>query len=114
MKKIISLLLSAMLILSLTACGASGRNTTGDNDILGDERSNYPTDQAGDTLFGGDSTDGVMDRSGGSDTGVNDYDTRNPANGSAELDGTSYEHMVENGRVHDSDGNLLDNENTAW
>lgn len=171
MEKLFSVLLAAMLIFGLTACGATDTTSAGDNDILGDETI---VDDAGDTLFGGDSTDSVRDNSGGDgrddmtgdagrksyatgndakngraanggnngsdnqsmsgngnsgkngtasgksgtakggDTGVGTYDSRNPANGTAQFDGASYGQMLANGRVHDSDGDLKDHENASF
>ena len=129
MQKLISLLLSTLLVLGLTACGATGTiYSGGDNDILGDEH----TTNRGNTLFGGDSSDkGKLDQGntarsadGGSlkrssdsksdQSSVYSYNSFNPANGEADSDGVSYEHMLDNARVHDRDGNLLDGENSHW
>lgn len=177
MRKLFSVLLAAMLVFGLTACGATGTTYhAGDNDILGDES---VVDDAGDALFGGDNTDGVKDNSGGATDGANNggntsrsadggnntngyntggnsntgksnnssnnngkssngknggknsignnsggnnrgndkgasaYDSLNPANGTAQT-GVSYDHMVDNGRVHDIDGDLTDGENSHW
>ena len=133
MRTVLSFVLSALLVLGLTACGATGTTySAGDNDILGDESM---ADNAGDTLFGGKSegnttrsADGGNDQKGSNhnsatnnnrsdsknDTGVRAYDSRNPANGEAQFDGPSYEEMLANGRVHDVDGDLTDNENSTW
>ena len=93
MKKLFSVLLAAMLVFGLTACGATGTTyNAGDNDILGDE-------SAGNALFGGDSTDGVGDRSGaGTDGAANGGNTSRSADGG------------NNGNGYDTGGNANTNE----
>lgn len=44
--------------------------------------------------------------------GVSNYSTTNPANGYRQT--TTWWKMLQNGRVHDSDGFLMDGENAHW
>ena len=141
-QKIGVFLLSALLVMSLSACGQTG-GAVGDNDILGDDYStterNYRSSTSpnngtnGDNYAqngsnkGTDSRSGVLEsnngknnskNSNGNGNGSNGKDSKNNAasrNGKDEglfnTNGTSYEQMVRNGLVNDSDGDLTDGEN---
>ena len=145
-RKIGVFLLSALLILSLSACGEMG-GAVGDNDILGDDYTtaekntrqghspnngtngdNYNQDNSSNK--GTDTRKGVLEPNGS--TGING---RNGGNGSSSASGnngsgssgamsrngqneglfgssgTSYEQMLRNGMVNDTDGDLTDGEN---
>jgi hypothetical protein len=70
--------------------------------LLDGEDDNNPPPDAGDNTFGGGDAASEEAEEGG-----------RPAEDDGK-DGTSFEHMMENGRVHDSDGDLTDGENAAW
>ena len=138
-EKIGVFLLSALLICSLSACGEMG-GVAGDNDILGDEytttednsrQGHSPNNGTNGENYnqksGNQSTDtrkGVLEPNGStgingrngingdsSNTG-NGTDSRNGKNeGLLDPNGTSYEQMVRNGLVNDTDGDLTDGEN---
>ena len=126
-------LLSALLVLSLSACGETG-GAVGNNDIPGDE---YATPDNGNDTNENNATDNdrsgsdtrrrAVDPNGGTNgTGANGSPIpgNNPGadnsivgrNGTDEglfgTNGTSYEQMVRNGLVHDTDGDLTDGENS--
>ncbi|MBE6990688.1 MAG: hypothetical protein E7426_08125 [Ruminococcaceae bacterium] len=86
-KKLTALTLSALLLLGLTAC-SSGNNVMRDT-------GNYdaPYSDNNDYGYGTDNTYGPGNTYG------------------AEDDSDRYHDMLENGRIHDSDGYLLDGEN---
>ena len=130
--KIIALAMCGLLALTLFACGEK-RGTSNDSDISGDEQH-----QSGSTTNGGSNS---SNNSGSSNNGnsnsknstANQHittgnnakqsdvmgdsalrgNTLNPANGSADRTAT-WEQMLENGRVHDTDGFLFDGENSHW
>lgn len=154
-QKIGVFVLSALLVLSLSACGqVNGR--TGDNDILGDDyttternyrQSTSPNSSLGGNNSGTDTRRGILEPDGGSNRAANNNGTgtngstsngkksdskntdKSVSNGSAKgsgngsasrngmsegiLDsrGNSYEQMVRNGLVNDTDGDLTDGEN---
>lgn len=133
-QKIGVFLLSALLICSLSACGETG-GAVGDNDILGDDYTtaerNYRQGTSANNGTNGDnynqnksSNKGTDTRKGvlepndntgsNSSTGSNgDMGSRNGQNeGLLDTNGTSYEQMVRNGLVHDTDGDLTDGENS--
>lgn len=155
-QKIGVFVLSALLVLSLSACGqVSGR--TGDNDILGDDyttternyrQSTSPNNSLRGNNNGTDTRHGVLEPGNGSNNTANNNGTgtngstsngkksdskssnKSGANGGAKgsgngsksrngmsegiLDtrGNSYEQMVRNGLVNDTDGDLTDGENS--
>ncbi len=124
MKRTLAITAAAVLTLSLAACGAQWDDASG---------------RYGTTAGGLTATD-TMHNDGGvtNGTGVNDgaaagtasRSARGGAAGSAALHGVDYSdaaavhraalagdryaRMLENGRVHDSDGFLLDGENAAY
>lgn len=156
-QKIGVFLLSALLVLSLSACGEMG-GAVGDNDILGDDyattgensrqghspnngtnganynqdnSSNKGTDTRKGVLEPNGST-GINGRNGGNggssangnniSGGSNGSSTNGSGNGGAMSrngqneglfgsSGTSYEQMLRNGMVNDTDGDLTDGEN---
>lgn len=139
-QKIGVFLLSAMLILSLSACGEMG-GAVGDNDILGDDYTtteensrqghspnngtngeNYNQDNNSSNK-GTDTRKGVLESNGsngGNGGSTNDSNTsgsdgtmsRNGQNESLfGSNGASYEQMLRNGMVNDTDGVLTDGEN---
>ena len=140
-EKITALVLAMMIALGLSACdGAKIGTATNDNDVMGDEHSNVQQqvpnnnskgDGTGTDVNGGtDNKNQASTYAGGtyrsksgstygnnsgmysSRGGVSDYSTTNPANGYRQ--GVSWQKMLQNGRVHDSDGFLLDGENAHW
>ena len=95
-------------------------NNTGSD--VGNEAKNQTGTYAGGTYRNGSgstygnssgSTYGNGSRSTyGNNGGMSGYSTTNPANGYRQ--GVSWQKMLQNGRVHDSDGYLLDGENAHW
>ena len=137
-EKITALILALMIALGLSACDGTKTGTANDNDVMGDEHSNVQQQAPnGSTNSNGsnagtdtDSKNQTSTYAGGtyrnksgstygnnsgmysSRGGVSDYSTTNPANGYRQ--GVSWQKMLQNGRVHDSDGFLLDGENAHW
>lgn len=139
-RKIGVFLLSALLVLSLSACGEMG-GAVGDNDILGDDyttaeensrQGHSPNNGTNGENFnqdnnssnkGTDTRKGVLEPNGGnggsSANGNNiaggSNDGGNGRNGQNEglfgSSGNSYEQMLRNGMVNDTDGDLTDGEN---
>ena len=141
-EKFIALAMCGLLAMTLFACGEN-RGVGNDSDILGDEQ-NYTNGTTnggsngssrgsmnGSTKGGmngntnGGSTNGRMSGSMNGTNGTNSDQssamgdsalrgsTINPANGGADRTAT-WEQMLQNGRVHDMDGFLMDNENSHW
>ena len=133
-QKIGVFLLSALLVLSLSACGERG-GAVGDNNIPVDDyattnkgynngtNDNNTTDGSN---RGTDTRRGVLEPDGGTNgTGANGSPSRgnnpgadnsivgrnNTDEGLFNTNGTSYEQMVRNGMVNDTDGDLTDGEN---
>ena len=113
-KKMTAFALAALLVLGLSGCG-SNSNRTNNTDRSNGTRSTYGTDgsynngnQNGDGrgrgIMGelGDGIDDAMDDAG---------DAVRDAGDALTGDSRRYQEMLENGRVHDSDGFLLDGEN---
>ena len=136
-KHLILLLTAALLVFSLTACGCSAKDsgTTITQQTTGttqDSTSPNTGTSNGDAGLGtGTNPDSAVPGGSdttplpGSDTGrtlmddarraVNNgvRDTKNALEGAAsELGGTGFRQMVRNGRVHDTDGDLTDGENS--
>lgn len=127
-EKIGIFLLSALLICSLSACGEMG-GAAGDNDILGDEYTtaedntrqghspnNGTNGENGNNYKQGnknaDNRQGVLEPHNSTGTDNNGTGSRNGQNeGLLDPNGTSYEQMVRNGLVNDTDGDLTDGEN---
>lgn len=139
MKQSFACLLAALMVFSLAACGtgqntgdqpAPDQNTTGDA-ITGDTNNggtnngaaNNGTANNGTTTGNGAVTDGIMPGDNNTTNGT-DNDTLFDDNGTANsqrgraalssstLPGSSYEQMLRNARVHDTDGDLSDLENS--
>ena len=118
-KKMTAFALAALLVLGLSGCG-SNSNRTNNTDRSNGTRSTYGTDgsynngshdngnQNGDGrgrgIMGelGDGIDDAMDDAG---------DAVRDAGDALTGDSRRYQEMLENGRVNDSDGFLLDGEN---
>lgn len=129
-QKIGVFLLSALLVLSLSACGEMG-GATGDNNILGDDYTtaerNYRQGTSpnngtnGDNYNrnnnsnkGTDNRQGVLEpngNAGSNGSGSNNGSRNGKDEGLFDNNGTSYEQMVRNGLVNDTDGDLTDGEN---
>ena len=129
--KIVSLVLCSLLAVSLFACGEK-RGAANDNDVMGDEHnytnngsSNSATNQKPDVNQKPDSSEHQDSTDTDVSTGDNakrsdvmgnsaiSGNTFNPANGTVNHTAT-WKQMLENGRVHDRDGFLLDGENSHW
>lgn len=118
-KRILALALSAVLALSMVACGVrrdderDSRDNTGNTySSSGKNSGTTRSSTAGgdSTTRSGDSRDGgAVDGSGGK-TGRSSGFVGRFADGRY---GASWEQMLENGRVHDRDGFLLDGENSV-
>ena len=141
MKKSLALLLaSAFLVCALTACGGDKKEdgvngsdtpTTEDNtdhsdssmtdDILDGTDTDDNRDTADDGLFGSEgqtpADDGTTAPVPGDDTATDsqtsDSDTDPDTGSKSARFGSSYEQMLENARVHDTDGDLTDYENAV-
>lgn len=138
MKRSVTLLLAALLSVSLlTACGRDDKREDTTNDAVTDGMEDLKddvqdgvhdvedaitdgTEDAKDALTGGDDgtrndvTDGAQDGlTGNTDTQNGTADTRQTHEDEALLKGASYEQMLRNARVHDTDGDLTDRENTV-
>ena len=119
-KKLTAAALAALMLLGMTGC-SSGSNVTRDaNRFFGTETHNTDGYSVGDNTndYGsGNSANGygTGNSANGYGTGnsASGYGTGNNTNGYGSGDNTDdrYREMVENGRVHDSDGYLLDGEN---
>lgn len=128
-KKMSALALAALLTLGLTACG-SGNNGTNDTDRSYGTRGTYGTNDAYNNGTNGNNgmmgNNGTYDNGSGRNNGrglMNDIgngigdamddagDAIRDAGDALSGDSRRYQEMLENGRVHDSDGFLLDGEN---
>lgn len=139
--KLIAFALAGMMVLSLVGCGqqkdpdgsADGNNSgvsenNGDNatdeangnaDVNSEAKSVVPGNEKGqtrDTDVRSGNSDYDFDNNGGSTFGGIDQDnTVYDGMGGYRTDRTAtWQQMLENGRVHDRDGFLLDGENTTW
>ena len=113
MNKRFSVLLTVLvLVLALSACGSGKQNNNAGN-------STQDPDRQADTIPGGDDTSGagtiVPGRDDNTVTAPDTTPGKNPAvtDDTGSSAGTDLEDMVENARVHDRDGDLLDGENTV-
>lgn len=134
-EKITALILALMIALGLSACDGTKTGTANDNDVMGDEHSNVQqqvpdnnnTNSDTNNNTGSDVGNEAKNQTGtyaggtyrngsrstyGNNGGMSGYSTTNPANGYRQ--GVSWQKMLQNGRVHDSDGYLLDGENAHW
>ena len=122
-KKMTAFALAALLVLGLSGCGSSNNVTTdryggsrstygSGNAYNGGANGSYGSGQSG-SANGGDRNRGIMGNIGdGIDNAMDDAGDAIRNAGDA-LTGSRdrYREMLENGRVHDSDGYLLDDEN---
>ncbi len=138
-EKIIAFALAGMMVLSLVGCGqkddptgnpdggdsgvtddnggSATNDTNGDSDINSKAKSVVPGNEKGrtwDTDVRSGNSD--FDNNGGSTFGGIDQDnTVYDGMGGYRTDRTAtWQQMLENGRVHDRDGFLLDGENSTW
>lgn len=106
MKQLFTLLLAALMVFSLTACGRNNKqpqeNTANDSVVNNDAQQNQ-NDHAN------NQENGVLDNNGTNHSTGSNGTTDNAAGNS----GVSYGQMLENGTVHDSDGLLNDGENAV-
>ena len=123
MKRTLTWLLAAMMLLSLAACGsgsnngsqtAPGQNAAGnattENNGTGNNSINNGTDNNGtDGLLPGDQNVGGTNDTMG-DNLFGDNENGSAADNNRTM-GTSYEQMLRNARVHDTNGDLSDLEN---
>ena len=131
-ERIPALALALVLAMGLSACD-NGKNSrmSNDSDILGDERystqqhdtgsnqsgKSYRSDGDSGSYYSGSDNDRTdnsrgSDSKNGTDGRGSNSSTRNPALGT--MPTATWRHMLENGRVHDRDGFLLDGENAHW
>ena len=134
MKRMIALLSAALLALSVTACGNDQKNdpNNGNDAVLNgtDGKENTNDGIMGDMAQGTEDVvpgaeaavqdvgAGVKDAVDGGEQGVDDVtDTAENAGKamkrSVEEGGVSYGEMLDNARVHDTDGDLTDHENAV-
>lgn len=141
-EKLIAFVLAGLMVLSLVGCGAEkdkDDNVNNGNDSVTQDNDNNAADNNGTVDNGDDTVAGNAKgrtwdtdvRSGNRDTYAYDYDFDNNGGstfGGIDQDNTVYDgmdgyrtdrtatwsQMLENGRVHDTDGFLLDGENTTW
>ena len=111
-KNLTALALAALLVLGLSGC-SSGNNVTTDRSY--GTRSTYGTDDTYGTYDNGTNGYGYNDsgRSRGvtGDIGNGIDNAMDGLNDTLTGDSRRYQEMLENGRVHDTDGYLLDGEN---
>ena len=140
--KVLALLMCGVLAMTLFACGEK-RGTANDSDTLGDEHhynsgtnngsTNGNTNNGTTNNNNNGSTDSTDPATKGTMNGTERRiitgnnaknsdvmgdsavrgSTINPANGTADRTAT-WEQMLQNGRVHDTDGFLFDGENSHW
>ncbi len=107
----LALLLALTLAVGLSGCGRRDSNG-GSDDILG----NNSTENGGSVDNGTNSGMNGNTNNGTANGGTNS-DTNNGTNSNTDgeglLQGRSYQEMLEDGRVHDSDGYLRDEENSV-
>lgn len=126
MKRILTGLLAAMMLLSLAACGSGSNNgsqTAPGQDTAGNATTGTNGNNSINNGADNNGTNGLLpdDQNGG---GTNDTlgddlfgnnENSSAANGSASDNnrtmGTSYDQMMRNARVHDTNGDLSDLEN---
>ena len=135
MKRMIALLSAALLALSVTACGndqkndsnnandavlngTDGKDNTHGDGIMGDAAQGTEDVVQGTEDAVKDAENGVKDAVDGVEKGVDDMtDTAENAGRamkrSVEEGGVSYGEMLDNARVHDTDGDLTDHENAV-
>lgn len=137
-KKLIAFALAGMMVLSLVGCGqkdnptgsVDGNNggvtdnngntdTNGNTDVNPKAKSVVPGNQKGRTwdtdVRSGNRDDNFDNNYGSTFGGIDQDNTVYDGMGTYRTEGTAtWQQMLENGRVHDRDGFLLDGENTTW
>ena len=97
----LALVLAATLAFGLVGCG---RKDTGSDDMSGNNRPNSSMDNGTVT----DNGNNGMTNNGTANGGTNsDTTTDNGTDGEGMLQGRSFQEMLDNGRITDDDGNLL-------
>lgn len=138
-EKLIAFVLAGMMVLSLVGCGAQKDKddnvNAGNGDVSennGGTTNNGNTDNGGNDSVAGNAKGRTWDtdvRSGNREVYDYDFDNNHGSTfGGIDQDNTVYDgmggyrtdrtatwaQMLENGRVHDRDGFLLDGENSTW
>lgn len=138
-EKLIAFVLAGLMVLSLVGCGAQKDKddnvNAGNGDVSennGGNTNNGSTDNSGDDSVAGNAKGRTWDtdvRSGNREVYDYEFDNNNGSTfGGIDQDNTVYDdmggyrtdrtatwaQMLENGRVHDRDGFLLDGENSTW
>ena len=132
-EKLIAFVLAGLMVLALVGCGAQkdkDDNVSGGNGDVTDN--NGTTNNSGDDTVAGNAKGRTWDtdvRSGNRNAYDYDFDNNGGSTfGGIDQDNTIYDgmggyrtdrtatwaQMLENGRVHDRDGFLLDGENSTW
>ena len=111
-EKVAALSLALLLAMGLSACDGDKKKITNDNDILGDEHPNTQQSTTNNGTTNNGTTNNGTTNNGTTNNGTNHYNTTNPA--VAPHQTATWRQMLQNGRVHDTDGFLLDGENTHW
>ena len=138
-EKLVAFVLAGMMVLSLVGCGAQKDKddnvNAGNGDVSennGGTTNNGGTGSSGDDSVAGNAKGRTWDtdvRSGNREVYDYDFDNNHGSTfGGIDQDNTVYDgmggyrtdrtatwaQMLENGRVHDRDGFLLDGENSTW
>ena len=138
-EKLVAFVLAGMMVLSLVGCGAQKDKddnvNAGNGDVSennGGTTNNGGTGSSGDDSVAGNAKGRTWDtdvRSGNREVYDYDFDNNHGSTfGGIDQDNTIYDgmggyrtdrtatwaQMLENGRVHDRDGFLLDGENSTW
>ena len=138
-EKLIAFVLAGLMVLSLVGCGAQKDKddnvNAGNGDVSennGGNTNNGNTGNSGDDSVAGNAKGRTWDtdvRSGNREVYDYDFDNNHGSTfGGIDQDNTVYDgmggyrtdrtatwaQMLENGRVHDRDGFLLDGENSTW
>ena len=104
MKQLIAILLATMLLaVCLTACGRRDNYGQDDNATNNQTTDTNQTTPGSDAILGNDTSGSVEERPN---------ESVNNAASDGEI-GVSYEQMLRNGHVHDTDGLLKDGENST-
>ena len=111
MKRSLALLLaSLLLVFGLTACGREDTPKDQTNDSVSEDLKDA-ADDVGDAARDGldDAGNAIEDGADRIEDAVDGDGVPNKSH--SMLDGVSYEEMLRNGKVHDTDGDLTDHEN---
>ena len=104
----LALVLAATLAFGLVGCG---RKDTGSDDMSGNNRPNSSMNNGStnDNGSNGTTNNGTANGGTNSDTNnaTNNPTTDNGTDGEGMLQGRSFQEMLDNGRITDDDGNLL-------